>query len=195
MNASAEGLAQLQLGDVIFEHDDLPEEIGLGGEQMLAVFRFPGGHKEVQFFGVQDRNQAWSGTLNHVNALEKLIVLDRMYRSGAVYDLKVGPLLTRRVMIKKFEWRYRNLYEFAYEIELELAPTQTNLQSIHAAQVDALQPETAAPQQTYTVIAGDCLWSIALRFYGDGSLYRKIATANNIENPDLIDPGDRLVIP
>ena len=53
---------------------------------------------------------------------------------------------------------------------------------------------TPAPQ-TYTVQRGDTLSAIAKRFYGHAGEYRRIAAANNIANPDLIHPGQQLVIP
>lgn len=61
-------------------------------------------------------------------------------------------------------------------------------------------PSANAPQtgQTYTVQKGDTLWAIAKRFYGNGSQANcnKIANANSsISNPDLIYPGDVLIIP
>ncbi len=49
--------------------------------------------------------------------------------------------------------------------------------------------------RTYTVVSGDTLWAIAERFYGDGNQYQKIADASGISNPDLIQPGQGLVIP
>ncbi len=49
--------------------------------------------------------------------------------------------------------------------------------------------------QTYTVQRGDTLSAIAKRFYGHAGEYRRIAAANNIANPDLIHPGQQLVIP
>jgi nucleoid-associated protein YgaU len=45
------------------------------------------------------------------------------------------------------------------------------------------------------VVSGDTLWAIAERFYGDGSQYPKIASANGIANPDLIMVGQQLTIP
>ncbi len=67
--------------------------------------------------------------------------------------------------------------------------------------VPALEPEPAAGAEpeaaprTYTVEAGDTLWAIAERFYGDGSKYQVIADASGISNPDLIQPGQVLTIP
>lgn len=58
------------------------------------------------------------------------------------------------------------------------------------------EPAPAAPAaQTYTVAGGDTLWAIAERFYGDGNQYQRIADANGIPNPDLINAGQVLTIP
>lgn len=48
---------------------------------------------------------------------------------------------------------------------------------------------------SYTVTAGDWLSKIAGRAYGDIFQYEKIAKANNISNPDLIEPGTVINIP
>ncbi len=54
---------------------------------------------------------------------------------------------------------------------------------------------------TYTVQSGDCLWTIAERFLGDGSRYMEIVEANKekypslLKNPNLIYPGWELTIP
>ncbi len=42
---------------------------------------------------------------------------------------------------------------------------------------------------------GDTLHSIAAEEYNDGAQWRNIATANNIDNPRLLTPGQVLVIP
>jgi nucleoid-associated protein YgaU len=56
-------------------------------------------------------------------------------------------------------------------------------------------PTEAPAKRIYTVVSGDTLWAIAARFYGDGSQYPKIASANGIANPDLIMVGQQLTIP
>jgi nucleoid-associated protein YgaU len=59
----------------------------------------------------------------------------------------------------------------------------------------------AAPAQPqdewYTVVPGDSLSKISQRFYGDGKRWRKIFEANRdqISDPDLIRPGQKLKIP
>ena len=47
----------------------------------------------------------------------------------------------------------------------------------------------------YTVRRGDCLWIIARNFMRRGVLFSIIAARNNIENPDLIYPKQKLNIP
>lgn len=58
-------------------------------------------------------------------------------------------------------------------------------------------PPQPAPQRRYTVVRGDCLWKIAQRFYGKGTLWPRIydANRNQIKKPDLIYPGQVFVIP
>ncbi len=48
---------------------------------------------------------------------------------------------------------------------------------------------------SYTVKYGDNLWQIAEEAYGDGMMWKKLASANNIENPDLLNEGSTLKIP
>ena len=50
---------------------------------------------------------------------------------------------------------------------------------------------------TYAIQAGDSLWSIAKKYYGDGSKCNIIYNANKdkIKNPNLIYPGQKLKIP
>jgi nucleoid-associated protein YgaU len=59
-----------------------------------------------------------------------------------------------------------------------------------------LAPER--PQEHwYTVVTGDSLSKIAKEFYGDANRWQKIFDANRdqIQDPDLIRPGQKLKIP
>ena len=54
--------------------------------------------------------------------------------------------------------------------------------------------ETRQTPSRYTVVKGDTLWGIARRFYGDGSRYTELARKNNLSNPNLIYPGQVIVL-
>jgi nucleoid-associated protein YgaU len=75
--------------------------------------------------------------------------------------------------------------------EAPAAPTQAPV----APAAAPAAPIEAPAKRIYTVVSGDTLWAIAERFYGDGSQYPKIASANGITNPDLIMVGQVLTIP
>ena len=50
--------------------------------------------------------------------------------------------------------------------------------------------------KTHTVQSGDTLWGIAKKYYGNGSQYPKIMSANpDIKNANLIYPGQVFTIP
>jgi nucleoid-associated protein YgaU len=71
----------------------------------------------------------------------------------------------------------------------------SNVQSGSSTQPDP-SAEPAA-DRSYTVKSGDTLSGIAKREYGDAGQWKRIFEANRdrIDNPDLIHPGQELVIP
>lgn len=71
---------------------------------------------------------------------------------------------------------------------------------IHASDTQTIEAEEADlydedATQYYTVKSGDCLYTIAERYLGDGNRYPEIQALNNIENPNLIHPGQMLQLP
>ena len=58
-------------------------------------------------------------------------------------------------------------------------------------------PPGSVDTQTYVVVRGDSLSTIASGQYGDAKKWRRIYEANRdlIKDPDLIYPGQRLRIP
>ena len=53
----------------------------------------------------------------------------------------------------------------------------------------------ASQARTYTVEAGDTMWDICRRFYGDGALCWELADYNQVANANLIYPGQVFSIP
>jgi nucleoid-associated protein YgaU len=62
-------------------------------------------------------------------------------------------------------------------------------------QAEKLKADQPISEDTYQVQKSDHLWEIALRAYGDGYQWVKIAQANELTNPNIIHPGNNLTIP
>ncbi len=61
---------------------------------------------------------------------------------------------------------------------------------------DTTDPNTIGPEgTTYTVKSGDMLMMIAKKFYGDESKYTLIMEANDIKDANMIQVGQKLIIP
>lgn len=92
----------------------------------------------------------------------------------------------------------RNLVLYAADGAAWSTKTETDApppEEPKAEEAPAPVEEAAPAARTYTVVAGDTLFAIAERFYGDGNKYPQIAEASGIANPDLIHPGQELTIP
>jgi nucleoid-associated protein YgaU len=79
-------------------------------------------------------------------------------------------------------------------------PDFSNVQSgssTSAPEVKTNPVSVEGTSRTYVVKSGDSLSAIAKREYGDAGAWRQIFEANRdqIENPDLIHPGQQLKIP
>lgn len=59
------------------------------------------------------------------------------------------------------------------------------------------EEEPAPDAITYTIVKGDSLWKLAVKFYGNGFKWSKIYQANKdtVKNPNVIYVGSTLVIP
>src|SRR3989344_761158 len=83
-----------------------------------------------------------------------------------------------------------------------VSPTPVAVASVSPVPVASVTPtpvpgsETASITGTsYTVVAGDSLWKIAERAYGDPYKWVDIAKANGLLNPDIIHSGNVLTLP
>ncbi|MHB8065153.1 MAG: LysM peptidoglycan-binding domain-containing protein [Ruminiclostridium sp.] len=123
---------------------------------------------------------ASNGIGNDINALvliEELNVTEKAGEEGDKY-----------VSFDLLEYR-----EFGKKSPV-VAKDKTLVKAVKTSNTVKVNPKSKG---TYVVKSGDCLWSIAKKYYGDGSKHAKIYNANKsiIKNPNLIYPGQRLVIP
>ena len=110
----------------------------------------------------------------------------------------VGTDINSPVLLGPLSWEERDgsndvycslpLYEYRYLEEVRIQQTG----NASRPSENSTQAQTA---DSYTVVSGDSLWSICRKFYGDGFLAYKLATANDIKNPNLIFPGQVLTLP
>lgn len=81
------------------------------------------------------------------------------------------------------------------------AGQELTIPKVEAKQITLADQEKTTEQpgaikgEQYTVVKGDTLWNISVRAYQDGYSWVKIAQANNLDNPNVIHPGNTLVLP
>lgn len=85
----------------------------------------------------------------------------------------------------------------ALEVGQELVLPKVAVKEVGVAAKEEATPEkievaNKIEGDTYTVVKGDHLWSIAVRAYGDGYKWVEIAKANNIAHPNYIEVGQVL---
>lgn len=99
-----------------------------------------------------------------------------------------GMDVTAKVQLKQ----YREFVTKTCTIDISLPKPQAAMSSTRAVS------SNAPPAGSYTVVKGDCLSSIARRYYGTASKWTAIYEANKSViggNPNLIYPGQVLTIP
>jgi len=121
-----------------------------------------------------------SDDINTLVLIEELTITEKAGEEGDKY-----------VSFKLVEYR-------EYGKKLYVVTTSSQSAKVASTKVQT-STSNASPKSTgsYVVQQGDTLWAIAKKYYGDGSKYTKIYEANKniIKNPNLIYPGQKLVIP
>jgi hypothetical protein len=84
-------------------------------------------------------------------------------------------------------WKKNNYHIVSYRILTKNAQMQIPIKTN--------KPEIKYITTGYVVKKGETLWSISQDFYGDGSMWAKIAKANNLTNFNKIKVGQVLKIP
>jgi len=112
------------------------------------------------------------------------------YNQASEFE-QAGDLERALYLYQEAQRRNPALGEAAFAIERVQAALQPPAE---AAPEAAPEP---APEQTYTVADGDTLSGIAAQFYGSADEWPRIFEANRdqLDNPDLIYPGQTLRIP
>ena len=167
---------------------------------LLPAFKYPfavyeNGFKDQKYF------------LDEIKKLKldkkpfKFFVSRELPNGKGLYDTEFKNVSLEEYTIKE---EANNGFDLTVSIELkEYNPIKTDIADIsedgtitEEKQREESPSAPSADNQNYTVKSGDTLWALAKFYYGDGSKYSLIASANpDITNPNLIYPGQVLVIP
>ena len=109
----------LQLGDFVFEQQEIPESIPFGGVQRLVRHDLVGGTRIVDSMGDLNEPLSWSGWLLGQNALTRAYELDAMRASGAQLRLTWSEL-SFDVVIESFRANFQRWYQIPYTLTCEV---------------------------------------------------------------------------
>jgi len=192
-----------------------PKNMTWSGSARYAVHERHATHALTEFTGLDPDNFTFDILLTAelgVDPLQDIIKIFNYERDGEALGLVIGGKAygKYRWTIKdhktKMEYTDAAGDMYAVEVSVELLEYlkgenhNTTKKSAEPAQTsaDAGGEGKSGGGKTYTVKKGDCLWTIARKFYGRGADYTKIYEANRDtigKNPNLIYPGQTLVIP
>jgi len=117
-----------------------------------------------------------------------------------VYTVKSGDCLWK--IAENIYGSGYNWVDIAKENNLKNPNILLAGQELKIPKAEVIKPKVAEAKfgesittDTYTVVKGDHLWGIAVRAYGDGYQWVKIARENKLANPNLIHPGNVFIIP
>ena len=119
--------------------------------------------------------------INTLVLIEELTITEKSGEEGDKY-----------VSFKLLEYR-----EYGKK-SIVVVQSQSNKATVATVKKESTTPKVnPKSNRVYVVRPGDTLWAIAKKYYGNGAQYPKIYNANRniIKNPNLIYPGQKLVIP
>ena len=161
------------------------------------------GYNEKAKEGLQADIDAYGGALGEAMAQANSIIgegraiaenLSRQYDREAMAALTQGADTT--VYSDEQAAKLQDMHDQYTSLVDQYQTATEEDKAVIAAQIEALMEDAQATAKTYTVQSGDCLWTLAEKYYGDGAQYKKLAAANPaITNPNLIYPGQVLTIP
>lgn len=134
----------LTLGDFEFSRLEIPEKIGFGGDQALAIHELVGGVRVIDAMGRQDAPLEWSGLFMGENALQRALYLDNLRISGQQHNLTWHGF-DFQVIIKNFHGEFERFYQIPYRISCIIVQDNANpVTSIADPGVDYLISEDMA---------------------------------------------------
>lgn len=169
-----------------------------GLSELVVPFVFPmltGSHTPDYYLGILER-------LKTAKSTTQFILVRRSPDGRALYDTNMTVSVEDYSIVEDATAGL----DVSVDVNLKQwrdygTKTVTVKESADSGQTVTVEQErdasTAPAANTYTVQTGDTLWALAAKYYGSGAEYSKIYDANIdiISNPNLIYPGQVLIIP
>jgi LysM repeat protein len=188
----------------VFEVMFNPEEYSLNKDNNFASQAIPGlsspilqfVHGNVRTLEMElffDSTDQRSDVRDQTQKITDLLKIDSDLHAPPVLQVAWGSLQLRCVLVRANQ-------KFIKFLE-DGRPTRSRITVSFNEFIDPEREAKEVNRQTadftkiYTVVRGDTLSGIAMRFYSDPSLWRPIAIANEIDDPRRIAPGQNLQVP
>lgn len=191
-------LAPMRYKDYIWPHN--PATYSITYERQVAVHKVPFGRYCMQDLGMSCRVMRGQGEFSGKDAYEEFKKLASVFYSEGP-GLLIHPL-----------WQISNAYFTSLKLEQEPLPDYVRYSFEFRERFDGYQDGLTSPagtpanasgakgdpvlpdqEKSYTVVSGDTLWGIAKKH---NVALEKLLKANpGIKNPNLIHPGDKVVVP
>ena len=190
-----------------------PSNLTWGGSARYSTHDRHATHALTEFTGLDPDNFSFDILLTAelgVDPMEELTKIWTYERDGEALGLVIGAHAygKYRWTIQKHETKVqytdRNGDLYCIEVSVNLLEyLNMEVSNTSGLSQTAMQPSNTVGAdtggtRTYTVKKGDCLWTIAKKFYNSGAQWKKIYEANRSvigSNPNLIYEGQVLIIP
>ena len=194
----------LKMGDTAFRFPVLPSSFNMGNSSIIETSNIVNLGEVAVFGGNQLKTISISSffpskryhfcTYNTFPQPYKCAGMIEDWRASGkqVRLIVTGTSINLLALIESFEYGERagtrdveftlTLKEYK-PITIKTIPPATNTPEPAPRPVDT--SDNTNKQKTHKVVKGDCLWDIAKKYYGKGSLYPKIKEANKSKYPSL----------
>jgi nucleoid-associated protein YgaU len=177
-----------------------PTEYGLDASFVLATKQVVGGTEAVQYVNgsprvltmdlLFDTYELGTDVRRHTNRLYGLLDVGSNEQHPPIVEFRWGALIFE-CLVEHINGRFTLFLDSGVPVRATL--TVTFKQWIDPATVTVAA--SADHTKTYLTKRGDSVSSIAQAEYGDPANWRPIAAANSIDNPRVLEAGQRIVIP
>lgn len=170
------------------------------GEQDIAGLMSPvvqfvsGDAKTLSMELFFDTSEERSDVTAHTDELDSLLTFDPTLGAPPVCQFVWGESLQFKAVLESAEKQFTRFLPTGTPVRARVDVTFKEYQPA-SEQQKTKERKPGDKTKTRTVKEGDTLWAIAKAEYGDANQWRRIASANGIEDPRTLQPGTVLTIP